>query len=53
MLTAEECQRRADEFARLADQTANPVLVARYRHLEASWLYLFRMKIRARHAKPG
>jgi hypothetical protein len=53
MLTAEECQRRADEFARLADQTSNPVLIARYRHLEVSWLYLFRMKIRARRSKPG
>ena len=37
MLQAEECQRRADECARLADATVNSILIARYRHLEASW----------------
>jgi hypothetical protein len=50
MLQAEECRDRADECARLAEATVNPVLIARYRHLEASWLYLFRLKLRARLA---
>jgi len=44
MLQVEECQQRADEFARLAEETVNPLLVARYRFLEASWLYLVRLK---------
>jgi len=50
MLHAEECRKRADECARLADATVNPIQIARYRHLEASWLYVFRMKVRARLA---
>jgi hypothetical protein len=44
----EECQQRADEFARLAEETVNPLLIARYRFLEASWLYLVRLKHKAR-----
>jgi hypothetical protein len=44
LLQVEECQQRADEFARLAEETVNPLLVARYRFLEASWLYLVRLK---------
>ena len=46
MLQAEECQRRADECARLADATVNSILIARYRHLESSWRYLVRLKTR-------
>ena len=46
MLQAEECQRRADECARLADATVNSILIARYRHLEASSRYLVRLKTR-------
>src|SRR5215203_1121731 len=46
VLQVEECQRRADECARLADATVNSILVARYRHLEASWRYLVRLKKR-------
>jgi hypothetical protein len=52
MLTVEDCQRRADECARLADATRDPGLRARYRYLETAWLYLFRLKIRARLARP-
>jgi hypothetical protein len=48
MLQAEECRTNADECARLAAASVNPVLQARYRHLEVSWLYLFRLKLRAR-----
>jgi hypothetical protein len=48
MLQAEECQKRADECARLAEETVNPLLVSRYRFLQASWLYLVRLKSRAR-----
>jgi hypothetical protein len=51
MLDAEECQKRADECARLAEATVNRILIARDRHLETSWLYLFRLKIRARLAR--
>ena len=43
MLTVEDCQRRADEYARLAEATRDPVLRARYRQLEIAWLY--RIKI--------
>jgi hypothetical protein len=52
MLHGEECQRRADECARLAEATADPVQIARYRHLELAWLYLFRLKVRERLAAP-
>jgi hypothetical protein len=48
MLQAEECQRRAEECARLAGGAVEARLVARYRHLEQSWLYLARLKLRAR-----
>ena len=48
MLQAEECQKRADECARLAEASVSPVQIARYRHLETAWLYLFRLKLRAR-----
>jgi hypothetical protein len=48
MLQVEECQQRADESARLAEETVNPLLIARYRFLEASWLYLVRLKHKAR-----
>jgi hypothetical protein len=47
MLAAEECRDRADECARLADATDDPIQIARYRHLESSWLYMFRLKVRA------
>jgi hypothetical protein len=53
MLQAEDCQSRADECARLAAATVNPGLVARYRHLERSWLYLVRLKAKARAEKQG
>lgn len=52
MLQAEECQQRAEECARLAETAVNPRLVARYRHLERSWLYLVRLKLRARGEEP-
>ena len=48
MLQAEECQKRADHCARLAEASVSPVQIARYRHLETAWLYLFRLKVRAR-----
>jgi hypothetical protein len=48
MLQAEDCQNRADECARLAEASVNPVQIARYRYLETAWLYLFRLKVRAR-----
>jgi hypothetical protein len=48
MLQAEDCRRRADECARLAEAAVSPVEIARFRHLELSWLYLYRMKLRAR-----
>jgi hypothetical protein len=48
MLSAEDCRDRADECARLADATGDPVQIARYRHLESSWLFLFRLKVRKR-----
>ena len=48
MLLAEECWKRADECGRLAEATVNPLLIARYRYLQSSWLYLFRLKVRAR-----
>src|SRR5215213_8743519 len=53
MLQAEECQRRADECALLADATVNPILLARYRHLEASWRYLVRLKTRTEPPAPA
>lgn len=53
MLQAEECQERAEECARLAEAAENPRLVARYRHLERSWLYLVRLKLRARGEEPA
>jgi hypothetical protein len=40
MVPVEECLRRADEYARLAEQTVNSLLIARYRQLEAAWRYL-------------
>jgi hypothetical protein len=48
MLQAEDCQQRAHECARRADLATLPELVARYRQLEQSWLYLARMKVRAK-----
>ena len=53
MLQAEDCQARAEECARLAEAAVNPRLVARYRHLERSWLYLVRLKLRARGEQPS
>lgn len=53
MLRAEECQERAEECARLAEAAVNPRHVARYRHLERSWLYLARLKLRARGEEPA
>lgn len=53
MLQAEDCQARAEECARLAEAAVNPRIVARYRHLERSWLYLVRLKRRARGEAPA
>jgi hypothetical protein len=51
VLHAEECQRPADEFARMARETVNPILLARYQQLHRSWLYLARLKT-ARPSQP-
>jgi hypothetical protein len=51
MLTVEDCQRRADEYARLAEATRDPVLRARYRQLEIAWLY--RIRSGGPSARPG
>ncbi len=48
MTQAEDCQRRADECARLAAAATTEQAAARYRFLEHSWLYLLRMKLRKR-----
>jgi hypothetical protein len=53
MLQAEDCQRRADECARLAAATTDEQAAARYRYLELSWLYLLRLKLRKKHPLPG
>jgi hypothetical protein len=50
MLIVQDCERRADECARLAEAARDPVQNPRYRHLELSWLYLLRLKARARFA---
>ena len=46
MLGAAECQRRADDCARLAATAPDEQEAARYRFLELSWLYLLRLKLR-------
>jgi hypothetical protein len=52
MIQAEDCQRRADECARLAAAATSEQAAARYRFLELSWLYLLRMKLRKQHLFP-
>jgi hypothetical protein len=49
MLQAEDCQLRADACARLAAAATDEQSAARYRHLELSWLYLLRLKLRKKH----
>ena len=50
MLTIADCQRRADECARLAEAASSEQAAARYRQLEMAWLYLLRLKIRKKFA---
>jgi hypothetical protein len=52
MLTAEDCQRNADNCARLAETAPTEPAAARFRFLELSWLYMFRMKLRKKHPLP-
>jgi hypothetical protein len=49
VLTVDDCQRRADECARLAAAATSEDSAARYRALELCWLYLFRLKARKKH----
>ena len=51
MLDAEHCQRMADECTRRASEADDPLVVRRYRYLRQSWLYLVRMKTKARAQK--
>lgn len=48
MLRADECQMRARECGRMAEETVNPIQKARFLHLERSWLYLARLKLKIR-----
>jgi hypothetical protein len=48
MLQAEDCRLRAEECARRAEATMIPDLRKRYRHLELSWRYLVRLKLKRR-----
>jgi hypothetical protein len=53
VLTVDDCQRRADECARLAAAATSEDSAARYRRLEICWLYLFRLKARKKHPYPN
>jgi hypothetical protein len=53
MLTPAECDEYAAECARRAANAELPELVARYRHLERSWLYLARLKAQRTGALPA
>jgi hypothetical protein len=51
IMTERRCfANRSGACARLAKATRDPVQSARYRQLEMSWLYLFRLKARGRFA---
>jgi hypothetical protein len=53
VLTVDDCQRRADECARLAEAATSEHSAARYRRLEICWLYLFRLKARKKYPYPN